>query len=122
MNWYLAKIIYKIECTDGNYQSQFDEQYRIIEAIDALDAFKKANEIALLGEDEFLNEKKEIVHWKFSAITELNAISKPSHGIEVYSTIIESDEVHEYPKKIQMKEFMLRKRLQIPQKKIHSLI
>ena len=32
MNWYLAKIVYRIICGQGNHTAQFDEQLRLIQA------------------------------------------------------------------------------------------
>ena len=31
MNWYLAKIVYRIICGDGNHTAQFDEQLRLVQ-------------------------------------------------------------------------------------------
>ena len=42
MKWYLAKIVYRIICGDGNHTAQFDEQLRLIEAEDDMHAFQKA--------------------------------------------------------------------------------
>ncbi|MFA6946933.1 MAG: DUF4288 domain-containing protein, partial [Pedobacter sp.] len=32
MNWYVAKLIFRITCRNGNHQPQFDEQLRLISA------------------------------------------------------------------------------------------
>jgi hypothetical protein len=118
MNWYIAKLIYRIECGNGAHEAQFDEQFRLLEAVDEKGAFAKANEIAILGEDEFLNEKKESIRWKFQAITELNPIEKPAHGVEIYSRIKESGADTGYSDRIRMKEEMLKKRLEISEEKL----
>jgi hypothetical protein len=45
MNWYLAKIVYRIICGDGDHTAQFDEQLRLIYAANKEDAFYKAQHI-----------------------------------------------------------------------------
>ena len=42
MNWYLAKIVYRIICGNGDHAAQFDEQLRLIYATNKEDAFYKA--------------------------------------------------------------------------------
>lgn len=42
MNWYLAKIVYRIICGEGDHIAQFDEQLRLINAASKVDAFHKA--------------------------------------------------------------------------------
>ena len=32
MNWYLAKIVYRILCGEGEHTAQFDEQLRLVSA------------------------------------------------------------------------------------------
>ena len=36
MKWYLAKLVYRIICGEGNHKPQFDEQLRLIYAEDDL--------------------------------------------------------------------------------------
>ena len=48
MNWYLAKMVYRIICGDGNHTPQFDEQLRLIKAQDEFHAFQKI--VKLIGE------------------------------------------------------------------------
>src|ERR1051326_2143892 len=54
MNWYLAKIVYRIVCGDGNHTPQFDEQLRLIQASDELHAFQKARRLGEREQDHFL--------------------------------------------------------------------
>ncbi|MEK7225456.1 MAG: DUF4288 domain-containing protein, partial [Bacteroidota bacterium] len=49
MNWYLAKIVFRIVCGDGNHLAQFDEQLRLIRADKREEALLKAQ---LLGSRE----------------------------------------------------------------------
>ena len=46
MNWFLAKIVYRIVCGDGDHTPQFDEQLRLVQATDESSAFEKAKAIA----------------------------------------------------------------------------
>ncbi|HEV3251858.1 MAG TPA: DUF4288 domain-containing protein, partial [Puia sp.] len=45
MNWYLAKIVFRIICGEGQHIPQFDEQLRLIEAGNEVEAFEKATNI-----------------------------------------------------------------------------
>ena len=47
MNWYVAKIVFRIMSGDGNHHAQFDEQLRLISADDELQAFEKATAIGI---------------------------------------------------------------------------
>ena len=49
MKWFLAKLVFRIHCGNGNHTPQFDEQLRLIYAEDELHAFHKAR---LLGEGD----------------------------------------------------------------------
>ena len=55
MQWYLAKIVFRIICGDGNHSSQFDEQLRLISANNEDEAFYKAQSLGKQEEDSFLN-------------------------------------------------------------------
>jgi len=44
MNWYLAKMVFRIVCGDGNHTAQFDEQLRLISAGSKEEAFHKQQE------------------------------------------------------------------------------
>ena len=40
MNWYMAKLIFRIVCGDGEHTAQFDEQLRLVMGITKEDAYK----------------------------------------------------------------------------------
>jgi len=42
MNWYLAKMVFRIICGDGNHTAQFDEQLRLVSGNSLEEAFHKA--------------------------------------------------------------------------------
>ena len=92
MNWYLAKIIFRIVCGDGNHTPQFDEQLRLISAEDNDQAFIKAQ---TLGETE-CSHKHEIVKWRFINVAELYRITELIDGAELYSRVQETDDADVY--------------------------
>jgi hypothetical protein len=96
MQWYLAKIIYRIICGDGNHTAQFDEQLRLIKADDSLHAFQKARRLGEQEEDNFLNASDKPVHWKFIDVAELHKLDELIDGAEMYSKIREEDDADIY--------------------------
>jgi hypothetical protein len=96
MEWYLAKLVYRIICGPGNHQAQFDEQLRLVHAEDELHAFNKAQLIGQKEQDSFLNHADHLVQWKFINVTELHKLEKLTDGAEVYSRIREEDDGNGY--------------------------
>jgi hypothetical protein len=96
MQWYLAKLIYRILCGDGQHVAQFDEQLRLIQAEDALHAFQKARKLGEQEEDNFLNASAKPVHWKFIDVAEMHQLDKLIDGAEMYSRICEEDDADSY--------------------------
>lgn len=96
MNWFLAKIVYRIICGDGDHTPQFDEQLRLIAAADEKGALKKAYAIGLQEEDCFYNTAEKLVQWKFINVAELFSITEMTDGAEVYSRIEEKDNGDQY--------------------------
>lgn len=96
MKWYLAKIVYRIICGDGNHTPQFDEQLRLIQADDSFQAFQKARLLGHREQDNFLNAQDKPVHWKFLDVTDLTEMNTPSDGLEIYSQIKEEPEADLY--------------------------
>jgi hypothetical protein len=96
MNWYLAKIVFRIICGDGHHSPQFDEQLRLIGATDDDEAFYKAQSLGIQEEDVFLNVEQKQVKWQFINVSELYRLSALIDGAELYSSIRETDEADEY--------------------------
>lgn len=96
MNWYLAKIVYRILCGEGHHTGQFDEQLRLIKADNKKEAFTKARSIGKQEEEVFLNQKKQLVHWQFVNVCELYCLGDLIDGAELYSCIQENDNPDEY--------------------------
>lgn len=89
MNFYMAKIVYRIICGDGKHTPQFDEQLRLIEAEDSLHALHKAQSLGQKEQDNFLNQEKALVQWKFINVSELYKVDRLNDGAELYSRIVE---------------------------------
>ncbi len=96
MNWYLAKIIFRIVCGEGRHTPQFDEQLRLISARTNEEAFDRACEIGEKEADCFLNKDEKIVEWKFINVAELYRLSQLIDGAELYSRIQETDNPDAY--------------------------
>jgi hypothetical protein len=104
MDWFLAKLVFRIHCGNGNHAPQFDEQLRLIYAEDELHAFHKAR---LLGEgDRIVPETEDInslvnVTWKFLDVIELHPLVNFIDGAEIYSVKREEDDANMYIRNIQ---------------------
>jgi hypothetical protein len=96
MNWYIAKIVFRIITGDGNHMPQFDEQLRLINANNEEEAFEKAQLLGHEEEDSFMNQKNQTVKWTFINIPELNRLPSLSDGIEIYSRVNEYENAKRY--------------------------
>ncbi|MFL9484634.1 DUF4288 domain-containing protein [Chitinophagaceae bacterium LWZ2-11] len=94
--WYLAKIIYRIICGEGEHTPQFDEQLRLIFAEDDLHAFQKARLIGEREQDCFLNSINKPVHWQFIDVAEIHKLDALIDGAEMYSKICEENDAEAY--------------------------
>ena len=96
MDWYLAKLVFRIICGDGEHTPQFDEQLRLVSASSKEEAFKKAKHTGEKEEETFYNRKQQLVQWQFINISELYKISQLIDGAELYSRIEERDNAEAY--------------------------
>jgi hypothetical protein len=96
MNWYLAKIVFRIVCGDGDHIPQFDEQLRLIAANSKEDAFRKAQSMGKSEEETFFNRKEQLVQWQFINVSELCRLSELIDGAELYSRIEEKENAAAY--------------------------
>jgi hypothetical protein len=116
MNWYLAKIVFRIICGDGQHTPQFDEQLRLVGAADEDEAFYKAQALGAQEEDSFLNIQNKEVQWQFINVSELYRLSALIDGAEMYSRIRETDKAEEYI------DLIHRKAAFIQEKQTHKLL
>jgi hypothetical protein len=96
MNWYLAKIIFKITSAVGIQRSQFDEHLKLIRATSFDEAFLKARMLGISEESSFLNEKQREVKWEFVNVADLFPLPDLKDGQELYSQIHETEEAAHY--------------------------
>ncbi|MFT3826978.1 MAG: DUF4288 domain-containing protein [Chitinophagaceae bacterium] len=108
MSWFLAKIVYRIICGEGNHTAQFDEQLRLIEAENETAAFDKAKQIGDQEQEIFLNQQQKLVHWQFVNISELYKLSELIDGAELYSKVEETDRADLYIETVHKKAAYLR--------------
>lgn len=101
MKWFIAKLVFKIVCGNGNHTPQFDEQLRLIYAEDELHAFHKAR---LLGEGDCLKSATEVsvaVQWKFIDVCELHPLIHATDGAEINSVKREEADANLYIRTIE---------------------
>lgn len=103
MNWYLAKIVFRIICGSGDHAPQFDEQLRLIAAENKEEAFTKAQSTGRKEEETFFNQKEQLVQWQFINVSELYFLSELIDGAELYSRIEERDNADQYIQVINQK-------------------
>lgn len=96
MNWYLAKIIFRIVCGEGDHTPQFDEQLRLIAADNNEQALCKAQAVGRQEATCFPNQQQKMVEWKFINVTELYKLTEMMDGAELFSRIQEADDADVY--------------------------
>jgi hypothetical protein len=89
MNWFIAKIIFRIVSGEGNHDAQFDEQLRLISATNDKEAFEKAARLGQICQDSFMNNEKQPVRWEFIDVAEINQLNELADGTELYYQINE---------------------------------
>jgi Domain of unknown function (DUF4288) len=102
MNWYLTKMVFRIQLGGGTHKAQFDEQLRIILASDAEAALDKARRFA---EEEKRNASNSygMVKWQFINVTEIYRLNNYVDGAEIFSQIQEAENGDLYEEKINRK-------------------
>jgi len=96
MKWYLAKMVFRIICGQGDHTPQFDEQLRLVSGISKEDAFKRALEMGNKGQETFYNHKEQLVQWQFINVSELYQLNDLIDGVELYSRIEEKENADAY--------------------------
>ena len=103
MNWYLAKIVFRIVCGNGDHTAQFDEQLRLVSGETKEEAFRKAQQMGKKEEETFYNRKQQLVQWQFINVSELYRLSELIDGAELYSRIQEADNAEQFVKMVHRK-------------------
>lgn len=96
MNWYIAKVIFKISNQNTTQTTQFDEHLRLILANSFEEALLKAKALGIKEEDNFINDQRQPVKWEFVNVAELLPLQELKDGLEVYSEIQEREEPNSY--------------------------
>ena len=96
MNWYIAKVIFKITSGTGSTKSQFDEHLRLVRAMSFEEALLKARMLGISEEDSFINDRQQPMKWEFVNVAELIPLHELRDGVEVYSQIHETEEATSY--------------------------
>ena len=109
MNWFITKIVYQVSSENTAHKPQFDEQLRLVEALNTEEAFLKARAIGLREEDCFLNDKQNQVRWEFINVSDVRPLHELADGQEIYSSICEVDNAKEYIRCVHEKAIYIRK-------------
>ena len=109
MQWYIAKIVFRIISGEGNHTPQFDEQLRLVSAHDKQEAFTKAQSMGKKEQETFYNQKEQLVQWQFINVVEIYAIDEHTDGAEIFSQIKEADNAEDYCKFVQHKAAVMQK-------------
>lgn len=109
MNWYLAKIVFRIICGNGRHEPQFDEQLRLISAANKQEAIQKANGLGLADQQSFRNEEKELVRWEYVAVPEVYRFGALIHGATLFERNYEPSDGDAYARAIRRKALALKK-------------
>lgn len=86
MKRYLVKLMFNINIDNGNNTSEFDEQIRVIEALNLEDAFYKARSFGRKEEETFLDKDNKLVSWNFIDVAEVYPLEEMKDGDQLYST------------------------------------
>jgi hypothetical protein len=103
MNIYLASLFFEIETEGHTGKAQFDEQWRLVQAVDEAEAWQMAENLGLQLGFSFLNAKNQKVKWHFLAVADLHLIQDLAHGDQVLAFTHEASDKSEFLEKIQLK-------------------
>ncbi len=90
MNWYLTKLIFSIDADYENKNCQFDEQLRLVSAVDEPEAYLKAKHLGNNLQTKIFTENNEAVFWNFVDVSEVIAVEEIKDGVQVYSSTYET--------------------------------
>lgn len=107
MKWYLARIVYQIECCVNLDLFQFEDQLRLIFSDSETEALQKAKNIGVTEQVSFVNNQNQLVQWTFINVSELYCISEYLDGAELYSAITEVSNANAYINLVNDKASML---------------
>lgn len=109
MTWFVAKLIFEIKTQENKYH-QFDEQLRLIEAVNQEHALEMAYQLGLMQQEEITSSNNNSVAWKFIAVTEIENIGEIAHGKEIHYKITEPEAAEQYLALVNLKADQLKNR------------
>ena len=95
MNWFVAKLVFKI-VGDNQTFVQFDEQLRLLDAVNEDLALEMAHQFGLIQQDDVVVNAKGKLFWKFIAVTEITYLGEIINGTEIHYQINESLNANNY--------------------------
>lgn len=96
MSWFISKIIFEVDCGVPRQHRQFEEQLRLVEATNPIEAYHKAVAIGQKGQESFLNQNQQVITWKFINVEEIRALDNWHDGMELNSIIKEVEDAQAY--------------------------
>ncbi len=111
MRWFLVKIVFQIRTGESDPNHQFDESFRLLEADDIADAYKKAYNIGQIEQSSFFNVHNETIEWRFIDVPDVIDLGQLKDGVEVFALTGEEKSPEEYIGSIQTKVTEMRKSL-----------
>ncbi len=111
MNWYVVKIIFQI-VSDDESSLQFDEQLRLIDAVNQELALEMAHQMGMMKQEELKSNHQQTLKWRFVAVTEIQHVGQIEHGKEIHYCIAEPEELHPYLEKAHEKAEGLKRKKQ----------
>lgn len=108
MPMFIAKIVFNIVTGQEGSRSQFEEQLRLVDAVNLEEAYLKARAIGIGEEEELLRDGQPSIKWQFVDVTDLLPLPSLTTGSEIYSQIHETEESREYIHNIHQRGMALR--------------
>lgn len=96
MNYFVAKLVFQLITNENNNSVQFDEQLRLVDAVNEELALEMAYQIGIMNQEDIVSRNNEKVYWKFVAVTEIQHIGEIEHGKEIHYKITEPDNATDY--------------------------
>lgn len=96
MQWFLAKIIFRITTPEKSELGQFEEKLRLVLAANQGDALQKATAWGENEEAEFINQTGKKIGWEFIAVSELRLLPEIKDGLELDSHLEEIPAAEEF--------------------------
>lgn len=112
MRWFLVKIVFQIRTGKSDSNHQFDESFRLLEADDIADAYKKAVQIGQIEQSSFSNINNEIIEWRFIDVPDVIELGQLKDGVEVFALTGEERFPDEYIGSIHNKATEMQKALE----------